>query len=127
MSIIDKSIRSGDGSVDSYIEWLEESLISFEASNIKRLIISADSVAGKLADDLDNVINSGSSLISFDKDDKTMDRVMNVITKVKDFISISESATLLRPKNKKEDCIEEELKTTTKNLNAFEMAISKRK
>lgn len=127
MKVIDRNIRSGDKAIDEYIEFLEESLLSFETSNIKRLIISADNIAGKLADDLDNIsrgINTGFHLISDDKDDKKLDRVMSVVGKVKEFISISDSANQILPKIKEEQVIEEQKAIDTKKrLNAFEKVI----
>lgn len=53
--MIDRSIRSGNKTVDGYLEALEAELVSFNGSKVKLLIRSIDNMAGKLAKDLDMI------------------------------------------------------------------------
>jgi len=131
MNCIDRNIRSGDNNIDEYIEFLEDSLLSFDTSNIKRLLISADNIAGRLADDLDNIangINMGFFLMSEDKEDKKLDRVLGIITKIESFTKISNAVKDIKPKIKDEVKEEESTKIgSVKRLNAFEKVIAGKK
>lgn len=55
---IDRSIRTGDKKKDSYIEALEDTVESFNGSNVKQLIRSIDNMAGKLSQDMDLIASS---------------------------------------------------------------------
>lgn len=58
---IRKAIRAGElphDEVNHYITQLEEALLSFNGSNIKKLIIALDVMAGKMADDMKRTTNS---------------------------------------------------------------------
>lgn len=57
---IDKSIRSKTPSVDAYIEELETELTAFEASNIRKLILSIDLLAGAIQENIVLVANGDS-------------------------------------------------------------------
>ena len=50
-------LRSGVADVDSYIEKLEEKVNAINGSNTLRLITSIDSMAGKIATDIDMMAN----------------------------------------------------------------------
>ena len=50
-------LRSGIADVDSYIEKLEEKVKAINGSNTLRLITSIDSMAGKIATDIDMMAN----------------------------------------------------------------------
>jgi len=50
-------LRSGIADVDSYIEKLEEKVNAINGSNTLRLITSIDSMAGKIATDIDMMDN----------------------------------------------------------------------
>lgn len=50
-------LRSGIADVDSYIEKLEEKVNTINGSNTLRLITSIDSMAGKIATDIDMMAN----------------------------------------------------------------------
>ena len=50
-------LRSGIADVDSYIEKLEEKVNAINGSNTLRLITSIDSMAGKIATDIDMMAN----------------------------------------------------------------------
>ena len=114
-------IKSGVEEIDEYIDSLHKHILSFDTSNIKKVILSLDNVMGDISDDL-NLISSGDTwipdVITYDNDgkeaskicgysklkvlsdessSKTFDRVMVLMTKVKDFKSVSELADTLKP------------------------------
>ncbi|WP_312697048.1 hypothetical protein [Sphingobacterium mizutaii] len=51
--LVDSSIRTGDKNVDDYIASLEGEVLSFSASNSRKLIRSIDNMAKKLSHDMD--------------------------------------------------------------------------
>lgn len=110
---IDTSIRSGNDQVDKYIEDLEGELTRFEASNVKRLIESLDSVFGKICEDLDMVSSgadmgavigedgeivsqTGLTILTDSKDDKLFDRIMTLVTKINSIKDVYTASTSLR-------------------------------
>jgi len=104
MLIIDQKKRSGNSEVDEYITELENSWLTFEASNIKKLIISCDHVAGILADDILLLPKLG------DDEDETKLQMLgsrknkhfiafkNVIADIKHFKTISDLLEEMKPK-----------------------------
>lgn len=99
-------LKTGNEEVDLYLYDLHSYVMSFETSSIKQLIISLDNLAQKICDDIDIIAGDSEqslSILSTNKDDKIFDRVLMLISKIKDFRTISEMAESLRPEvsNKK--------------------------
>lgn len=132
---------SGNSEVDEYVQLLHEHILSFDTSNIKKVIIALDNVMGDISDDL-NLISSGDTwipdVITYDSEgkeaskicgysklkvlsdessSKTFDRVMVLMTKVESFKSVSELADNLKPEIEKLDGIKKSkiVIDTTKN------------
>mgnify|MGYP000004578412 CR=1 FL=1 len=103
MSMIDKSIRSGDKKVDDYIERLET---MFNFSNLYRFIMAANEVAGVMADDMSKIAQGKKDklkILSDDKDDKFTERLTTILKQVDVIKKISAEADLLIASGKVED------------------------
>lgn len=120
---IKKGIKTGNDQIDQYIEELHEYILNFETSNIKKLILSLDKLAGVIAEDIDMIINgtdweedplnmasdedeedvfintgrSRLKVLSDSKDSKVYDRIMSLLQRVKDFELVSKAAKGLLP------------------------------
>lgn len=106
---INKKIRANNKTVDEYIESLEQYILTFDASNIKKLILACDSVAGILADDIVLLPKLG------DDEDETKLQMLgskknkhfmaykNVIADIKHFKTISDLVEELKPKEHTEE------------------------
>lgn len=114
---IDKEIRSGDPRVDEYIAQMEDYIQSFDTSHIKRLLVASDIVASQLANDMVMLATgthrspstdamglpcsvSNLNILSDDKDDKTLERLLNIVGKIKDFKVISDMVKAMKPEEK---------------------------
>jgi hypothetical protein len=103
MSLIDKNIRSGDKTVDDYIERLET---MFNFSNLYRFIMAANEVAGVMADDMSKIAQGKKDklkILSDDKDDKFTERLTTILKQVDVIKKISAEADLLIAAGKVED------------------------
>lgn len=119
-----KGLVSGNPEIDEYIERLHAYLLGFETSNIKKLILSLDRMAGVIAEDVEKIIDgedqtcdevcvghdedSGEPLyekiysstlkvLNDQKDSKIYDRVMNLFTKIESLNAVSKTAKSLIP------------------------------
>jgi len=121
--VIKDGIKTGDPAVDQYIQDLHEYILSFEASNIKKLILATDRLAGVIAEDIDKIIQgedetedemftgydeddepvyekvtkSNLKVLSDSKDSKVYDRILNLISKIESFEKVSKAAKSLIP------------------------------
>lgn len=126
-------LKSGNSEVDNYLQTLHDYLINWEASSIKRMLLTLDETALEITKDL-QLINSGNAYtkpysitspdgntVSFpeicklkvlndEKDSKIYDRVMTLVSKVKDFKSVCEMAENIRPTISKEEVKKKTLK-----------------
>ena len=104
--MINKSVRCKDAKVNEYIEALENELIKRDTSGIDRFIRSANSISIRLAEEMEAIANGDMeniSLLSNEKDDKLIDRVVTLISKVNSFAQVSELAEELSKKYVIED------------------------
>lgn len=104
--MINKSVRCKDAKVNEYIEALENELIKRDTSGIDRFIRSANSISIRLAEEMEALANGDMeniSLLSNEKDDKLIDRVVTLISKVNSFAQVSELAEELSKKYVIED------------------------
>lgn len=94
--LVDSSIRTGDKNVDDYIASLEGEVLSFSASNSRKLIRSIDNMAKKISNEMD--------LISKDQrndDDSEVDisgkhvdiylKMVEKVDRITNFIKVVES------------------------------------
>lgn len=121
--VIKNGIKTGDPEVDKYIQDLHEYILNFEASNIKKLILATDRLAGVIAEDIDKIIEgedetedevfveydeegepvyekvtkSNLKVLSDSKDSKVYDRILNLISKIESFEKVSKAAKTLIP------------------------------
>lgn len=121
--VIKSGIKTGDLMVDQYIEDLHDYILSFEASNIKKLILATDRLAGVIAEDIDKIIQgedetedevlmgyneddepiyekmskNNLKILSDSKDSKVYDRILNLISKIESFEKVSKAAKTLIP------------------------------
>lgn len=121
--VIKDGITTGDPAIDSYIQDLHNYILSFEASNIKKLILATDRLAGVIAEDIDKIIQgedeiedevlmgyddedepiyeketrSTLKILSDSKDSKVYDRILNLISKIESFEKVSKAAKSLIP------------------------------
>lgn len=134
--VIDKTIRSGNIEVDEYISKMEEYILSFDTSHIKKLIVASDIVASQLAGDMvmiatnthrekvsddDSgvaVYKSKLNILSDDKDDKLLERLLNIVGKIPTFKQISDMVLAMKPKEKAE--AEESVVKLDPTKNAYE-------
>lgn len=125
-----------------YIDSLHDYIVNWEASSIKQMILALDDTALKITEDL-RMINAGTAytvpftkvdtdgtkiefpsmcnlkVLNDDKDSKTYDRVMALVTKMKDFKAVCEMAEDIRPQIKHEKN-EKEVPVIDIGENAFE-------
>jgi len=89
-------LRSGIADVDSYIEKLEEKVKAINGSNTLRLITSIDSMAGKIATDIDMMANGqqddeGNEVEISHKIVDTFIKLIDKSDKIKSFSEVVES------------------------------------
>lgn len=116
---INRKIRSGDKKVDSYIEELENYLLSLEANGTNRLIMKLEEVSGTISKDLDKILAgedgdwvddggeakwvSNLTILNDSNTSKTFDRVLTLYSKIGDIRAVSEAVKALVPEEVKED------------------------
>lgn len=99
--MINKSIRSKEPRVNEYIEALEKELVSRDVSGIEQFIVSANKLSLKLSQEMQFLADGEEDkcmILSNDKDDKLIDRILSLITKVDSFSKVSELAKALNEK-----------------------------
>jgi hypothetical protein len=91
-------LRSGIADVDSYIEKLEDKVNAINGSNTLRLITSIDSMAGKIATDIDMMANGQQDDEGNDVEisHKIVDTFIKLIDKSDKIKSFSEVVEALR-------------------------------
>ena len=115
---INRKIRSGDKKVDSYIEELENYLLSLEANGTNRLIMKLEEVSGTISKDLDKILAgedgdwvddggeakwvSNLTILNDSNTSKTFDRVLTLYSKIGDIRAVSEAVKALVPEEVKE-------------------------
>lgn len=129
---IKKWLRCDNDEVNTYLQELESELTSFEAKNIKKLIIACDEMAGEIANDMVNILrgNDKLTILSDDKNDVLLDRLLKIISSIKNFREVSEAAQSLIPKEIDEETAKQittEDKPNLKKLNAYERKVIGRK
>lgn len=93
-------LKTGVEEVDLYIYELHNYLANFETSSIKQMLIALDNIAFKMVDDLDSISEGDTdnlTILSDSKDSKVFDRLMTLVTKIKDFKEVCAMAETLRP------------------------------
>lgn len=93
-------IRTGNDDVDLYIYELHNYLVNFETSSIKQMIIALDNLVFKMTDDIDKISDGDTdnlAILSDNKDSKVFERVMSLVSKIKDFKEVCNMAEALRP------------------------------
>lgn len=135
---IKKTIRSKNKEVDAYIEELESWIENFEASNIKKLIVAVDSVAGIIADDIimlkekgdDDEIDNKLQMLG-SKKNKIYQRYRDVISDIKHFKLTSDILNELKPNTSSKEIKSvtgDVIETTGKKpLNISDLAFSRQK
>lgn len=91
-------MRCKDAKVNEYIEALEEELVSRDFSGIENFIKSVNSLSNKLAFEVQCLADGELDeiqILSNDKDDKLVDRVITLISKVDQFAKVAELAKVL--------------------------------
>jgi 2-oxo-4-hydroxy-4-carboxy--5-ureidoimidazoline (OHCU) decarboxylase len=93
-----EKLRSGISNVDAYIEKLEEKVNAINGSNTLRLITSIDSMAGKIATDIDMMANGQQDEEGNDVEisHKIVDTFIKLIDKSDKIKSFSEVVEALR-------------------------------
>lgn len=79
---IDKTIRSGNATVDEYIEWLEQNT---NPSGLYRYVMAASKVCDIMAEDMEKIAAGEKTklkIINSDKDDKFTERLTNALKQV---------------------------------------------
>lgn len=102
---INKNIRTGQPKVDEYISYLENHILEFDASNIKKLIMACDEVVGIVADDIillkensdDDEIDNKLQMMG-SKKNKIYQRYREVVSDLKHFKTLSDMVAELKPK-----------------------------
>lgn len=94
--MVNSNIRSGDKTVDDYIEVLEKELATFSASNTKKLIRSIDQMAGKISSDLDLISQDqknadGTEVELSNKFVDTFIKMVEKADKIKSFSEVADS------------------------------------
>jgi len=98
--VINKKLRSGDIKIDTYIEELEGELLRKNTSAIDKFIRSANEVASVMSDDLLYIAKGTPELctiLSSDKDDKSVERIFMMLKNNELFNEISKTAESLIP------------------------------
>lgn len=106
---VDRSIRTGDKKKDSYIEALEDTVESFNGSNVKQLIRSIDNMAGKISKDLDLIASEQkySDGTEVELSNKLVDTFLKMVEKADKIKNFSDVINAL------EKIPDEEIKVTT--------------
>jgi len=136
---INKKIRSKTKEVDDYICALEDWIENFEASNIKKLIMACNEVAGTVADDIillkdngnDEEIDNKLQMMG-SKKSKIYAKYLDVVASIKHFKTLQDYVNELKPKTStKEDKSSEEptieLGEVIKPRNISDLALAKKK
>jgi len=85
-----------------YVEEMHEYLLASDTSAIKQMIISLNKLCLTLRDDIESISDGNPNpfdlqILSSDKDDKTFDKLMKIVEKVKYFKEINEMAETYKP------------------------------
>lgn len=110
---VDKTIRSGDVRIDTYIEWLESRL---DFGNLYKFIMAANDVAGVMAEDMSKIARGEKSklkILSNDKDEKFTERLTNVLKQIDTIKKIHKEAEELVKSGKVVDPAKIELDSST--------------
>lgn len=102
---INKKIRSNQPDIDSYIEQLENHILEFDVSSIKRLIVACNEVAGIIADDIillkentnDEEIDNKLQMMG-SKKSKIYQRYREIVGDLKHFKTLHDINEDLKPK-----------------------------
>lgn len=102
---INKKIRSNKPEVDSYIEQLENHILEFDVSSIKKLIVACNEVAGIIADDIillkenanDDEIDNKLQMMG-SKKSKIYQRYREIVGDLKHFKTLHDMNEDLKPK-----------------------------
>lgn len=102
---INKKIRTGKPEVDSYIEQLENHILEFDVSSIKKLIVACNEVAGIIADDIillkentdDDEIDNKLQMMG-SKKSKIYQRYREIVGDLKHFKTLHDMNEDLKPK-----------------------------
>ena len=82
----------------SYCEELNSFLINFEASSVKNMVMSLDSIAQKITEDLNNIITGEATVLTIlVEDSKIFDKVQKIVEKIDSWKKVSDLAEGLRP------------------------------
>lgn len=94
--LVNTSIRSGNEDVDDYIELLEGVVTSYTTDNATRLLAETNRVIGIIADDMSKIAEDGSvhgtKIISGDKDNLIMDRIVLLMKQTSSMLNISKKS-----------------------------------
>lgn len=96
--MINKSIRCKDAKVNEYIEALEDELVSRDISGIENFIRNVNLLSIKLSEEVGYLAEGRFAeiqILSNDKDDKLVDRILALVSKVDHFSKVSELAKAL--------------------------------
>jgi hypothetical protein len=131
--MVNSNIRSGNKTVDDYIEVLEKELSTFSASNTKKLIRSIDQMAGKISSDLDLISQDqknpdGTEVELSNKFVDTFIKMVEKADKIEAFSKVAENMYGVKIIEEKETTVDK--KETVKPIlqegdNAFEKVIQK--
>lgn len=102
---INKKIRSNQPEIDNYIEQLENHILDFDVSSIKRLIVACNEVAGIIADDIillkentsDDEIDNKLQMMG-SKKNKIYQRYREIVGDLKHFKTLHDMNEDLKPK-----------------------------
>lgn len=98
--VINKKLRSGEEKIDTYISQLEEALLKKETSSINQYIIASNKVAKVFAEDLEALADDREEdcrILTNNKDDKAVERIILLLKNSELFSSISKMAEELIP------------------------------
>jgi hypothetical protein len=100
-----EKLRTGISNIDAYIEKLEEKVNAINGSNTLRLITSIDSMAGKIATDIDMMANGQQDEDGNDVEisHKIVDTFIKLIDKSDKIKSFSEVVEALRSLDETKD------------------------
>jgi hypothetical protein len=96
-------IKTGNEDTDLYLHELHNYLLNFEASSVKKMVMSLDNIAQKITEDLDNIIQGEDVVLTIlVEDSKIFDKVQKIVEKIDSWKKVSEMAESLRPDIEKE-------------------------
>lgn len=126
--LVRSDLRSGNKDVDTYLQQLEDEVISFNANNTKQLIRSIDRMSEKISKDL-NLISSeqknddGTEVELSNKIIDTFLKMIEKADKIVKFIEIADSIYGLKEVIQQSDIIENDSQSEKKEIstgNKFE-------